>query len=366
MNFFVRKMSLFFLLPALASLCACQTAQHNVALMHQTCGPEIQPKRVTEPTPNDTDDPAIWINPVDPGKSLILGTDKDRDGGLYVFDLQGRILRDKSIYHLKRPNNVDIEYGLILGGEKVDIAVVTERLSHKLRVFTLPDMTPVDGGGLDVFVGQTGEKERDLMGIALYKRPQDGAVFAVVGRKTGTSGTYLWQYYLHDDGFGRVQTTLVRQFGTFSGINEIEAIAVDDALGYIYYSDEGFGVRKYYADPVKGNQELAVFATEGFTEDHEGIAIYCETPGTGYILVSDQAADKFHIFPREGMPGNPHQHPLLKIIATSTTESDGSEATPVPLGKMFPKGLFVAMSDDRTFQYYSWADIIGDLGRSAK
>ncbi len=48
-----------------------------------------------------------------------------------------------------------------------------------------------------------------------------------------------------------VKGTLVRKFGLFSGKKEIESIAVDDALGYVYYSDEGYGVRKYYADPSK-------------------------------------------------------------------------------------------------------------------
>ena len=65
------------------------------------------------------------------------------------------------------------------------------------------------------------------------------------------------------------------------GVGDQEAIAVDDQLGYVYYSDEGKGVRKYYADPEKGNDELALFATTGFTEDHEGISIYQLTDSTG-------------------------------------------------------------------------------------
>ena len=175
--------------------------------------------------------------------------------------------------------------------------------------------------------------------------------------KNGPSGSYLWQYLLHDDGSGLLKATLVRKFGTFSGKHEIEAIAVDDELGYVYYSDEGVGVRKFYADPARGDQELALFATEGFSEDHEGISIYKETPETGYILVSDQAANKFHIFPRQGTAEDPHDHPLLKAVELATEQSDGSEVTSVPLGKSFPQGLFVAMSDNCTFQYYSWKDI---------
>jgi 3-phytase len=36
------------------------------------------------------DDPAIWVHPVDPALSLVLGTDKK--GGLNVFDLEGKRL----------------------------------------------------------------------------------------------------------------------------------------------------------------------------------------------------------------------------------------------------------------------------------
>lgn len=318
----------------------------------------IYPKIVTQPLPHDTDDPAIWINKEDKKKSLILGTDKDKDGGLYVFDLEGHILMDKTVRPLKRPNNVDVEYGLSLGGELIDIAAVTERLTHKLRIFRLPDMSPVDNGGLEMFKGETGINERDLMGIALYRRTGDGAVFAIVGRKTGPSGSYLWEYLLHDDGTGMVKATLVRKFGEFSGKKEIEAIAVDDKLGYVYYSDEGVGVRKYYADPSKENKQLALFATKGFVRDHEGISIYCDTSGTGYIIVSDQSANEFHIFPRQGTDDDPNSYPLLKVVKLDTHESDGSDVTSVALGDLFPEGLFVAMSDDRTFQYYSWEDIM--------
>jgi len=54
----------------------------------------LVPKVVTEPTKHDTDDPAIWINPADPAESLVLGTDKNTDGALYVWGLDGKIKHD--------------------------------------------------------------------------------------------------------------------------------------------------------------------------------------------------------------------------------------------------------------------------------
>ncbi|MES2455125.1 MAG: phytase [Bacteroidota bacterium] len=320
----------------------------------------IKPLYTTEPVQFDTDDPAIWINPADSSQSLIIGTDKDENGGLYVFDLKGKIIKSKTITGLKRPDNVDIAYGMILGGKKVDIAVVTERMTHKLRIYSLPDMKPVDNGGIPVYEGETGVMFRDLMGIAMYTDAK-GQIYAIPGRKTGpVDGTYLWQYLLEDDGSGNIKATLKRKFGNYSGKKEIEAIAVDNELGYVYYSDEQFGVRKYYADPAKGNQELAVFAKEGYTEDHEGISIYKTTDSTGYILVSDQSANQFKVYSREG-DKNANDHPLITSIKTSTNQSDGSDIYSKPLNGDFKHGIFVAMSDNKTFQLYRWEDMAGKL-----
>lgn len=315
------------------------------------------PDVVTDTTVHDTDDPAIWVNPKDVAQSLIIGTDKNEDGALYVYDLDGKIDTQRSVHGLKRPNNVDVEYGLSLKGKKIDIAVASERLTHNIRVFSLPDMQPIDGGGFPAFVGETGEEARDLMGIACYKN-RKGEIYVIVGRKTGPSGSYLWQYKLAEKN-GKLSCELVRKFGKYSGKQEIESIAVDDELGYVYYSDETVGVRKYYADPEKGNAELALFATKGIKEDHEGISIYRLNNKEGYILLSDQQSNEFHIFPREGTKGNPHRHDLLKTVRVSTNESDGSEVCALNFGKQFPHGLFVAMSDNKTFHFYKWEDIAG-------
>jgi 3-phytase len=334
---------------------ACQGVRPDSART-DVGGPDaLRPTLVTERVVHDTDDPALWLHPEDLSKSLVIGTDKNVDGGLYAFDLDGRIA-GKAL-GLKRPNNVDVEYGLRLAGGRVDIAVVTERKANAIRVFRLPDLTPLDGGGIPVFEG---EALRDPMGVALYKRPKDGAVFAVVGRKTGPSGSYLWEYRLEDDGSAKVKATRVRAFGAFSGgAGEIEAIAVDDALGYVYYSDEWAGIRKYGADPdlPGAATELALFGTTGFREDREGLSIYTIDDGTGYILVSDQQANQFQVFPREGSGGNPHAHPRLKTVRVSTVESDGSEVTSARLGPRFPEGLFVAMSEGGVFHYYAWPDL---------
>lgn len=317
----------------------------------------IRPVIITDSVVHDTDDPAIWLNHADPSGSLIIGTDKDQDGALYVFDMKGKVLNDKVVRNLKRPNNVDIAYGLSLGGKTVDIAVVTEREANQIRIFSLPDMKAVDHGGMEVFKGDSLQAP---MGISLYTRPSDKAIFAIVGRKTGPADGYLWQYRLEDDGTGNVKGTLVRKFGKYSGKKEIESIAVDNELGFVYYSDEQVGVRKYHADPDSADRQLALIPNNGFAEDNEGISIYKTGPKTGFILISDQGADQFHIFRREGEANDPNTHPLVRIVKVAAHQSDGSEVTSTPVLPQFPKGLFVVMSEGKVFHYYRWEDIIGD------
>jgi len=326
----------------------------------------IQPKLATDPVSRDPDDPAIWIHRGNPNRSLILGTNKTPapDGALQVFGLDGRIRQ--TINGIDRPNNVDVEYGLKLKGRPTDIAVLTERLQNRLRVFAIAadgsGLTDLSAQGLPVFVGQTGEQAAP-MGIALYRRPKDGATFAIVGRKNGPKNGYLWQYRLEDDGSGNVKALKIREFGQFSGTGEIEAIAVDDELGYVYYADEGNGIHKWHADPddPAAAHELAHFGKEGFRGDREGIGLYTLKGGRGYIVCTDQlnGNSEYHVYRREGEPGKPHDHSvLIKVFRGGADSTDGIEISSAALGQQFPSGLMVAMnSGSRNFLLYSWADI---------
>jgi 3-phytase len=346
---YVRSLALLHLAVAVSVVhgCGVQTGEATEE--------RLRPVIVSERVECDSDDPALWIHPDDPARSLVLGTDKaDVGGSVYAFTLDGRIDQELTVRGLSRPNNIDVAYGFTLGGRTIDIAVVTERNAMALRVFSLPDLRSIDDGGISVFDGDT---LRAPMGIALYRRAGDGALFAIVSGKAGPENGYLQQYRLEDNGEGHVHGAKVREFGAFSGRKEIEAIAVDSELGYVYYSDEQAGIRKYHADPEAGDEQLAFFGTAGFAGDHEGIAIYKRDNGSGYILVSNQQAGQLEVFPREGTAGNPHHHPTVSVIPVSARDTDGLEVTAVPLGPRFPRGLLVLMSSDRTFYFYDWNDV---------
>ena len=115
--------------------------------------PKIAASVITDTVSYDTDDPAIWMHPSDPSKSLVIGTDKDSLGALYVFNLEGKVIDSLVRKGIQRPNNVDVGYGLTLAdGSKVDFAVTGERLTSKLRFFSLPDIKELNPGGFEIFL----------------------------------------------------------------------------------------------------------------------------------------------------------------------------------------------------------------------
>ena len=313
---------------------------------------KVRPLVSTQSVPSDADDPAIWVHPTSPGKSLVLGTDKiDKTGGLYVFDLNGKIVQ--KFTGMDRPNNVDVEPGFRLNGKLVDLAVVTERKQKRLRIFSidresgrLTDIT----GETRVFAESTGA-ESEPMGITLYKRASDQSVFAVVAPKTGPTVGYLGQYLLIANG-GKVDLQFVRRFGEFSGLNaegegEIEALAVDDARGVIAYSDELFGIRWARVDPFSVDSSGFSFGRDGYLGDREGLAFV----SNGFFLSTDQVENgsRVYVYPRSLHAGVKPIH----RVDTPSDSTDGLDATATPLGAKFPRGMVVMMdSKNRRFQMY--------------
>ena len=320
-----------------------------ISIMIMSCNtkqlPVIEPDVITEKTLHDTDDPAIWINHENPEQSIIFGTDKDTDGAIYAFDLDGKVIESKTIRGLKRPNNVDIRQDFKINDSvSIDIMAFTEREREQVRLFSIPDMQALDGGGFPVFQDEIEKEFRLPMGISLFKSPKDGSLYAIVGRKNGPEDDYLHQFKIEFTN-DQVTFTLVRKFGKYSGQKEIEAIAVDDALGFIYYSDETFGVRKYHAEPHMGNEEINIFGGDTFKRDNEGIAIVALEGTNGYIIVSNQQAETFNVFSRD-------TNQFLKEINLNTKQTDGCDVVAIPLNSTFKSGLFVAMNDERNFYLY--------------
>jgi 3-phytase len=151
-------------------------------------------------------------------------------------------------------------------------------------------------------------------------------------------------------------------------------VVTDDELGYVYYSDERFGIRKWHANPDHADaaRELATFGTEGYAGDREGLAIYIPEGAagegaagrssagpSGFLVSSDQVegATRVFLYPREGANGNPHHHPVIAVRQSSSDETDGLDVTSRALPG-YPRGLLVMMNSARkNFLIYRWEDL---------
>jgi hypothetical protein len=101
----------------------------------------VSPIVATTSTPATADDPAIWIHPNDPAKSVIIGTDKS--AGVFVWDMNGNELQ--AIPQGTSVNNVDVRQNVIFGELRLDIVVANLRDAGKLAVFKVnPNYTGSD------------------------------------------------------------------------------------------------------------------------------------------------------------------------------------------------------------------------------
>lgn len=254
----------------------------------------------TQPVEFDADDPAFAYNSAQPERSLILGTDKqEKLGALYAFDLAGKVVA-KSL-PLDRPNNVATFDGTqsLLGQSAT--AVVTERLSNRLRIFQVnwsgnifTDCT----GKTDVFAAEAGE-DRAPMGVASFY--SNGRGFVFVTPKAGGTSRHLEQLELkHNLLTSKIDAISVRRFGAFSGKKETESIVVDSETNRVFYSDEGTGIWVYDARPEAVDRPLMLIRNPQHLGDHEGLAIM------GDLLVStDQRKGKSYYWfydKRSGIP----------------------------------------------------------------
>ncbi len=331
----------------------------------------IHPKYDTGKTgllAGDADDPAVWIHPTDPSRSLIFGVDKV--DGLWVFDFSGKELTHVDPWG--KPGNVDVRYGLQLGDRRVDIVALNLRKvkyekSSKIAVWAInPDYTSGDDVLITLTDGQGSQNDLQLetYGFCLYKNPDTGLIYAFENASVGP----ISQYLIEDDGTGAgVKLTHVRDL-VYDGTT-CEGMVCDDELGYFYVAEEDTAIHKYYADPAMPNESIAsfAFAADGYSRDREGIALYTCDDGTGYLMVVDQGAASekvasiFRIYERQG------DNKLVKTVALLDRDGeplwddDGVEAVATPVLPDFPHGFVVAHDGaNSTYPVYDWRDIAGD------
>ena len=323
---------------AIILLAAGPAAQDNVVSVQATA--ETAPVRHEG---DAADDPAVWVHPTDPSKSLVLGDDKG--GGLCVYGLDGaelQILDDR-----KRINNVDVRYGFPLAGsfssgtkhERVDLAAAGNETDRSLMFYKIDPATR----RLEP-AGEVGGIGMVPYGSCLYRSAKSGTFYLFAGDRDGS----FRQWELRDGGSGRVAATRVRDFNVGS---IVEGCVADDTLGKLYVSEEQVGIWKYGAEPDEKDGRVRVdSAGRGghLTADVEGLTIYDAGLGRGYLLASSQGSNTFVIYERGGSNAYVGTFRITAGVHDGVNDTDGIEAVSAALGPAFPKGLFVAQDGSNT------------------
>jgi len=316
-------------------------------------------KLATDPMPHKgdaADDPAVWLHPTDPARSLILGTNKQ--GALHVCGMDGKERQRAS--DGCRPNNVDVLYGFRLGDRTVDLAVASTRApkSTGVKVWridpetcTLADATA--GGTLRVFGGGT------PYGVCTYRSAKTGKAYFFAVDKAGR----IEQHELHDAGSGTARSVKVRDLKLSS---VLEGCVADDELGFLYVGEEAVGIWKFAAEPDGGDRptRVAKVGEHGLTRDVEGLALYCAAGGKGYLIASSQGSDTFIVYTREGdnryvLTIDPKEGRIDDV-----SDTDGIAVTNRPTTAQFPAGFLIVQDGrhrdgNQNFKLYDWRDIAG-------
>ncbi|MEU2160648.1 phytase [Streptomyces chengbuensis] len=352
----------------------------------------------------NADDPAIWRNAADPGRSLVIATAKE--GGLRVYDLDARPVQSIAAPGPGRPgdapgrfNNVDLVHGLRLPSGRADVAVTTDRGHDRLRVhridrgrpggplvdITDPAVPPVFSRNQDEINGQ-----RTAYGLATWTDRADGRSYALVSRRASTEVALL---ELRPTAAGTVTYRTVRTLklpasfrlpdgtawtpcGEPGDAPQVEGMVVDPANGMLYAGQEDVGIWRVRADLtgaprlVDKVREFGVpaaydeateecvagtdpgFGGERLSSDVEGLTLVTEPGGDGYLLASSQGDDTFALYDREVGDRNEYEGGFRVTAASAgldgSEESDGAAALNARLGAKYPNGLLVVQDGHDT------------------
>ncbi|WP_443043806.1 phytase [Streptomyces sp. NBC_00306] len=373
--------------------------------------PTVTPSAETAPLHDDeaggnanADDPAIWRNDAHPDRSLVVATAKE--GGLRVYDLKADLVQ--SIAAPAPPsegaapgrfNNVDLVSGLRTPTGRADIAVVTDRGRDRLRVYRIDPSRPgrplvdvTDPAAAPVFSASESEvdDQRTAYGLATWTDRRTGRSYALVSRRSETAVALL---ELRPTAAGTVGYRKIRTIelpasyrlpngttwtpcGEPGELPQVEGMVVDPAAGVLYAGQEDIGIWRMRADlsgkPVlvdkvrefgvpgvydEETEECTPGADPGYGGKHlsadvEGLTLFQERDGDGYLLASSQGDNTFALYDREISERNAYEGGFRIGPASATLDGsevcDGAAVMNEPLGRRYPRGLLVVQDGQET------------------
>jgi 3-phytase len=325
-----------------------------------TPAPTVQASAETDPVPgygDAADDPAIWFNRDKPAETLIIGTDKKR--GLNVYRLDGSLRQSLPV---GRMNNVDLREGFKLDGRSVAIVAASDRDRNSIALFAF---TPGQPDLVDVADGVIATGLNEIYGLCMYRSPISGQFYVFVNDK---DGRYQQHELLASPSGDRVTTRIVREFRT---AGQPEGCVADDELGLLYVGEEAAGFYRVGA-AADAPADLVVVDRVGtgrLVADVEGIAIYRQAGGDGYLVVSSQGDDAYAVYRRP--PPNEYvgRFRIGDGQVDGVSSTDGLEVTSESLPPPYEQGLLVVQDGSNTaprapqnFKLVPWNEVQRALG----
>lgn len=322
----------------------------------------VQPVAETDPVDQGgdaADDPAIWVDPVDPANSLIIGTDKQ--AGLGVYDLSGKRVHFAADGKM---NNVDLRDGFRLGGKTVTLVAASDRTRNAIALYVLDPATrslvPVSDGVQATGLG-------DPYGLCLYRSRKGGRTYVFINDTDGR----MRQWRLVEAPGGKVRAKLVREFAFPS---QTEGCVADDDTGVLYVAEEDVALYRMSAEPDGGVARTVVTSVEtnpALKDDLEGVSIYRQANGRGYLVLSSQGNNSYALFRREGDNAYVGSFAIIADGAAGVdgaSETDGLDVTSAPMGAAFPNGALVVQDgrnvsppQTQNFKIVPWSRIVDSL-----
>lgn len=336
--------------------------RENFAYEDREVVPMVAARFETQPvTSSDdaADDPAIWLHPTDPNKSLILATDKQ--AGVGVYDLEGNLMQ---FVPAGLPNNIDLRQGVTIGEWMGDLAVTSNRADNSVTLFSVAESgaTIIGSFGADI----------EPYGICLGRVSRvsdDDAIVAFVTYKNGLIQGYEIQ---------SVQPTVeATEIGSLSLSSQLEGCVHQDTTNRLFIGEEGAGIWQLKTGSSFGGlfdaptKVDAVGGLTGLVADVEGVALY-DNGVQQYLIASSQGNDSYAVYDA-APPYNFHGRFRIGASATGSSsisvvdgaqETDGIEANGAAMGERFPLGIFVVqdgfnapIGSSQNFKVVDWRDI---------
>ena len=309
------------------------------------------------------DDPAIWLNPQDADKSLVIGTNKQ--AGLLVYGLDGSLIQQLDDGEM---NNVDLRDNVALGSDRITLVAATNRSSNTVALYALDNSTPdspltkLTATGSNTQDGELLSAVDEVYGLCLYQ--DDVATYVYLNGKDG----HIEQWQIG----GTAKAPTGEKVRTLSVASQPEGCVADDASHTLYVGEEDVGIWSFDARATGASTATSIdkVGKGNLTADVEGLTVYADG-SRKWLIASSQGDNSYAVY---DMNDNHKVLGRFALLANDsagvdgTMDTDGIAAASGNLGSLYPQGIFVAQdfnnvdsgysSENQNFKFASMAEII--------